>query len=125
VYYSRLLSEGWNLNRELSNDRIQAFDKKWKKSFILRKFAHVGSGRKAGRGVYWDSHALVNSTDEIYHGTDWDWADVIKGSLAWSEGGKLYLLKSARSVDAETLLKDAKMLHDFNPMRFEETIAPY
>jgi hypothetical protein len=123
VYYARLLSEGWNLNRELSGIRIQVFDKKWKKNFTLRKFAHVGSGRKAGKGVYWDSHALVNSTES--HATGWDWADVIKGSLAWSEAGKLYVLKSARSIDAETLLKDAKMLHDFNPMRFEETIAPY
>lgn len=125
VYYPRLLSEGWNFNRELSSNHIQAFDKKWKKNFTLRKFAHVGSGRKAGRGVYWDSHALVNSKDEISHGTDWEWADVIKGNLAWSEGGKLYVLKSARSIHTESLLKDAKMLHDFNPMRFEETIAPY
>ena len=87
LYYPRLLGEGWNFNRELSSDRVQAFDKKWRKNFALRKYAHVGSGRKAGRGVYWDSHALVNSTDEFFHGTDWDWADVINGSLAWSARG--------------------------------------
>jgi len=125
VYYARLLSEGWSLNLDFSNNNIQVFDKKWKGKFWLRKFAHVGSGKKAGRGVYWDSHALMDSKVELVHGTDWDWADVIKGSLAWSAAGKLYVLKRARSIDAEALLKDAKMLHDFNPMRFEETMAPY
>jgi hypothetical protein len=125
VYYPRLLGEGWNLNRDLSSINIQVFDKKWKANFTVRKFAHVGGGRKAGKGVYWDSHALVNSTAEIFRGADWDWADVIRGNLAWSAGGKLFILKSARTIDAETLLKDAKMIHDFNSMRFEETIAPY
>ena len=121
VYYPRLLAEGWAQSDELSSPHIQVFDKKWG-SMVLRKFCHIGG---KGKTTYWDSHALLDRSGRELNCPDWEWADIVGKNLAFAENGKLFLLKPPFSIKEEDAFSQAKMLYDFNPMKFEKLVAPY
>lgn len=125
IYYVRLQNEDWKLNQELSNLDMQVFDKQWNKTIFLRKFTHIGSGDQAGRGVYWDSHAIFTSEGRLMDCPNWEWADIIKGKLYWAEAGKLCLLESLCCIDPEHPKVHPKIIQDFNSMTPEAIEAPY
>lgn len=124
IYYPRLLRDGWELNENMSTVNIQVFDKKWK-TFILRKLAHIGNNNKQSKGIYWDSHVLCQTDGPSLEFPNWEWADIVEGCLTWAESGKIYALHKKTDINKENFLGSAKILYDFNEMRFEERIAPY
>jgi hypothetical protein len=122
IYHARLQRDGWEKRPELSErESIIVFDKVVSDSWILRKRAHAMATRTPGRGVYFDEHDLVNtSTGETSPRPAWEWADVDRDRLVWAEGGQLWTGRLAM-----TGLENVRMLHDFNPLRFEPRVAPY
>ncbi|MFH1497647.1 MAG: hypothetical protein ABII82_07450 [Verrucomicrobiota bacterium] len=123
VYFNRLQRDGWTLRADLASDddAITTFDKAVDCGWTLRKYCHAGSGHPEGKGVYYDHHALVRTNSgEVVDFPDWEWADLDRGRLVWTEGGRLHAayLKT-------TGLKDEHVLHDFNDMTFTAIAAPY
>jgi hypothetical protein len=124
VYYTRLLSEGWQLQEGISDQDVQVFDKACS-SFKLRKYCHIGSENDTGRGVYWDSHAAVDENGIVTDYPDWEWADIIDKNLAWARDGRLFMRKNVKRADLPQISVRGKLLCDFNDMKFEERVAPY
>ena len=124
VYYPRLLRDGWKLverkNVSEWND-FDVFEKPLHHGWVLRKFAHAEVGASVGKGVYWDEHEIRHSaSDKHLRCPDWEWADVDRKRLVWSEGGKLF-----SGVMQEGGITNETHLFDFNEMSFEQIEAPY
>ena len=122
VYFPRLIRDGWQMiadhNPAAKAARV-VFEKPLAKGWTLRKIAHAGGGRSAGKGVYWDEHQLIKNDIEI-DCPDWEWADIDVNRLVWATKGKLFcgdLNKQGITGEAE--------LYDFNQMTFEALEAPY
>jgi hypothetical protein len=124
VYYRRLQRDGWRLKDKLSAgkfDTCTIFEKELPKDWLLRKYAHEQVGAPPGNGCYWDEHELENTkSGERVLGKKWEWAELDGKSLIWAEGGCLH-----RAPVLREHLGTAKMIHDFNDMRFEPRAAPY
>lgn len=125
VYYRRLLRDGWQITNRIERgqwDVTTIFEKVCPQGWVLRKFAHEQIGAPPGKGCYWDEHKLINEPSEtIIPCQDWEWAEVDRKTIVWASGGCLYRANFA----GKTGLSEAKMLYDFNPLEFEEVIAPY
>jgi hypothetical protein len=124
VYFIRLQRDGWKMKYTApdgAGGQVSAFEKRIDNRWLLRKHAHATLFRPAGRGVYFDTHALFNvRSEEVLKKDHWEWAEVDGGRLVWAAGGCLH----AGRVDADGL-HDEQLLHDFRPMRFERIMAPY
>ena len=124
VYYLRLQRDGWTLRDAPTGTRSGTtwmFEKRINAHWQLRKFAHAGLGHAAGRGCYYDEHALWHPRAErLLPLPDWEWADVDRGRLVWAEHGVL----SAGFVAVDGL-RDVRVLFDFRAMRYERRLAPY
>jgi hypothetical protein len=124
VYYIRLQRDGWtmkHLEPDHDDGRVTIFDKRVNDHWTLRKHAHATTDHPVGRGCYFDTHALHHlRTGEVVDCGDWEWADVDGARVVWAAAGRLH----AARVGAGGL-SAAKLLHDFNPMRFERLDAPY
>lgn len=124
VYFNRLQRDGWTLRPDLSPDdgATTVFDKSPGHRWTLRKYCHAGIGHPEGKGVYYDHHALVHddSYEDAMDFPNWEWADLDRGRLVWSESGRLHAAYLKTSG-----LKDVQLLHDFNDMTFEAIAAPY
>ena len=124
VYYVRLQRDDWTLVQIVTNGRLNTctiFEKQLAKGWILRKFAHAQSGALPGKGCYWDEHELEHPKLQMrLTFPKWEWADIDEKTLVWAEDG---CIKRAQLHQGE--LGAAKVLFDFNGMKFEERTAPY
>ena len=124
VYYVRLQRDGWNLIRhaaESRSDGYTIFEKVLPKGWILEKMAHATIDHPVGKGCYYDTHRLIHKDRGLVQDyPNWEWADLNGKRLVWVEGGKLY-----KSQVTSKGVGFAKELYDFNPMEFEELVAPY
>jgi hypothetical protein len=124
VYYTRLQRDGWTLKGvegDGKGSQKSIFEKRVNNQWVLRKHAHATLDHPVGKGVYFDTHALVNSRtghEEPY--ADWEWADVDADRVVWAAAGKLM----AGRVKASGL-GNSSVLQDFNGMEFERIRAPY
>ncbi len=121
TYFARLQRDGWTLR---SHDRfagLTVFDKPAGEGWMLRKSAFADISPPRGKGVYWDAHELVHEeTGTVHAYPDWEWAELDRGRLVWTEHGILRTgtLKGRSLVDIRTI-------RDFNGMQFERITAPY
>lgn len=124
VYYPRLLRDGWTIELNVTRGaypQCTVFTKPLPKGWLLRKFALADPSHPVGTGVYWDEHELENLERKIILPCpSWEWAELDYRSIVYAEKGVLY-----RVVLAAEGLAPATLLHDFNPMRFEQIKAPY
>jgi hypothetical protein len=124
VYYPRLMRDGWRLvtqERKEEWHSVTNFEKELEGGWCLRKRAHEQVGAGPGHGCYWDEHRLIHAAREVeIDGSSWEWADVVGTRFAWAEAGQLH----AGYLRGDEL-RDCKMLHDFNGMKFTEAAAPY
>ncbi len=122
VYYPRLIRDGWRLVETVETaKRKDIFEKPVKKSWLLRKIAHVESGSPDGKGCYWDEHQLICAKSETQIDCpNWEWAEVDGKRLVWAIEGKLYCGKLGSNG-----LYDETQLYDFNQMDFKPIEAPY
>ena len=88
---------------------VKNINSKWNLMMIFR--------RHRGHKEYFLEN--TNGEDRVFM-SDWEWADVDKGRILWSEKG----LIMSGIVAKEGLTKSA-ILYDTNSMKFEELIAPY
>lgn len=124
VYYPRLLRDGWRLteHRKIARwDSETVFEKDICAKWTLRKISHEQVGAPPGKGCYWDEHELLSKETTVLSLPSWEWADIDNGELVWAEQGCLY----RASVDSEPVLRDKKVLHDFNSYKFMAVKAPY
>lgn len=113
--FSRLERQGWTYM--MNGDYTRKVGRGW----ILRK--HVGSGQKLGRSIESETHTLSHAGLGItLKRPSWEWADVSDGKLVFAEDGKL--MRATLFKDAEQPYR-AKLVHDFNPYKFEPIRAPY
>jgi len=97
------------------------FSKPLPHGWILRKFAFADTDHPEGTSVYWDEHELEHAERKALLSVPaWEWAERDGASLIWSEKGVLY-----RAPVNPTGPATAKVLYDFNSMRFESRVAPY
>lgn len=97
------------------------FEKRVSAHWLLRKRAHGSIHHPVGRGVYFDTHELVNvRTGETLARDDWEWADVDGGRIVWAARGCLF----AGRLEAQGL-RSTKLLFDFAPLEPEKLAAPY
>ncbi len=124
VYYLRLIRDGWVLMdqiRDSKSHRIDLFRKNVDNTWQLQKFAHAGVHRQAGKGCYWDEHALLRrATGEVISKPDWEWAELDGERIVWASRGCLWQGNLGNSDIVEE-----KLLFDFNPMKFRPIPAPY
>ena len=122
VYFSRLQRDGWVLASHRGyRDEPVLFDKRISDKWKLRKFAHASLARGEGRGVYFDTHELVDArSGERQEFPAWEWADVDGARIVLAERGCLY----AARVRPDGSFK-AELLRDFTDMEFERQAAPY
>ena len=89
--------------------------------WILRKFAYADIHHPEGAGVYWDEHELEHpGRKALLALPTWEWAERDGAALVWAEKGVLYRAPVNPAGPAA-----AKVLYDFNSMRFEARTAPY
>jgi hypothetical protein len=126
VYFPRLLRDGWKLVSEQGASPSTAatfwtFDKFAPGGWILRKHAHATLDHPPGKGCYYDTHRLLHKASGNWVDCSaWEWADIDRERLTWSESGKLF----AARLEPKGLV-DSRELYDFNPMTFEAIEAPY
>lgn len=123
VYFHRLQRDGWKLANAQRGECSSGvtFEKPVNPRWMLRKFANASTDRRVGRGIYLDTHQLVDTKKgEIIDCPDWEWADLDGRRLVWVDKGAIYRGR----IGAHGLF-DEKKLRDFNAMTFERREAPY
>jgi len=122
VYYNRLIRDGWNLtSREeyAKWNTATLFEKPLINNWILKKKAHEQVGAAEGKSCYWDEHELLNtSSKKVILCPDWEWAELDKYFIVWASKGCLY----RSTLHNEDILKNAKILYDFNRCKFQSPI---
>ncbi len=121
IYFTRLHRDGWQGDEPSRFRNIDNFDKPVSADWFLRKRFHADTNHPPGKGVYYESHALVHahSMHEIAC-PKWGWADVHKNHLLWAADGKIF----RGQINSEGQL-DEQELTDLNDMTFEPIAAPY
>lgn len=130
VYFHRLQRDGWT--RLASKTRLRdflpaaltfwrddttIFTKPLPGGGTLVKRAHATIEPPPGAGCYWDEHAVLAPDGTIAEHPDWEWAEVDRDRLVWTEEGRLWA--AAAPFDHPILLRD------FNQDTFEPIAAPY
>ncbi len=124
IYYMRLKRDGWKLlsdtNVEL-DEQLVVFRKPLPFGWFLEKRMHVTLDRQEGKSIPYDTHRLTHPVlDSVLNFPAWEWADLDRDRLVWSEMG---LLKSATMMrDGPNFIKE---IHDFNDLSFKPIQAPY
>jgi hypothetical protein len=124
VYYNRLMRGGWTCMGEIINGRHDTrmiFERPCARGWSLRKICHAQVGSPKGRGCYWDEHSLVSPDGDETFKPDWEWADLVRGSIVFAAGGAL----SRTDISDKGAPKPASLIHDFNGYQFEQMEAPY
>jgi hypothetical protein len=124
VYYIRLQRDGWTMQHTVphgTRGEVTVFEKRISDAWSLRKLAHATLDRPVGRGVYFDTHELINQrTGDTIVKPKWEWAEVDGPRLVWAEDGRICAGRiNSKGLGAE------KLLLDFTPMTFEKLTAPY
>jgi len=97
------------------------YSRKLKRGWVLRK--HIGRGRKLDRSIESEWHTLSHQGLGVtLKRPEWEWADIDKGNLVFSEKGKL--MRATIFEDKEQPYR-AKLVHNFNPYAFKPIRAPY
>jgi hypothetical protein len=124
VYYLRLLRDGWALKlRHTKSPSIDTFEKNLCGGWRLRKLAVGTTNPPAGKGCYYDEHAMIPpDSSTAIECKEWEWADADSKRLYWCAHGKLFAAPMLRSGPR---LDEAVELFDFQPMTFEPIAAPY
>ena len=124
VYYPRLLRDGWSRKEPAGatiSERIDVFEKPLPQGWVLRKYAHADVDHPVGTSCYWDTHELDHpALGRRLTFPKWEWAERDGETLVWAEEGRLH-----RAALDEAGLEDARVLYDFNEMKFEARPAPY
>ena len=125
IYYPRLQRDGWTLRgheRDAGGHGCSLFERALPRGWLLRKTAHATIDHPVGKGVYFDTHELLQPNGELRVLDAWEWADwePTQRRLVWIERG---VLRSATLGKKE--LEGERAIHDFDPMRFEPLAAPY
>ena len=124
VYYVRLQRDGWTLADSIDAGgwtRTKVFEKRLPHGWILRKWAREDIDHPVGSGCYWDEHELEDPKRRLIQPhPEWEWVDFDGDWLVWAEKGCLW-----RATIGRESVERAKMLQDFNDMKFEQRIAPY
>ncbi len=105
LYANRLVRGGWSIEREGVGGDVT----------LVRP---AGSGwelRHEGRRGY-----RLTRGDLAEDTRGWDWADLDRRRLVWTVKGCLW-----EGVTSKDGLRQTRMVHDFNPMKFEALAAPY
>jgi hypothetical protein len=125
VYYNRLTRDGWHLVEHIVAHGMKAvtvFEKSIDKGWVLRKLAHEEVGAPVGNGCYWDEHELEHAErNQRIACPDWQWAEWSRGELLYASKGCLYRVPRP----TEQGLGEAKLIRDFNDMKFVARRAPY
>jgi len=124
IYIRRQLRDGWKLHSkvgDVSGTEVLRFDKPMADKQVLRNIFDDPERLGLKRGACPSEYELVDlASGAVQYCRDWEWADVDGDRLLWAEGGKIW------SANIEGLgLGAAKMLHDFNDMKFQNIEAPY
>ncbi|CAN5740194.1 hypothetical protein BH11MYX2_BH11MYX2_18510 [soil metagenome] len=126
VYIPRLLRDGWQLRDDEKERDTYVLDKPLWHGWVLRKYARAQIGSPPGKGVYFDEHALLHVERHLILPRSWEWAEVDRGRLVWSDDGALWAGTITRSsAAADEPLAATTQLHDFSTMKFEAIRAPY
>lgn len=124
VYYIRLQRDGWSMKHTAPDGAdgcITVFEKRINGHWRLRKNAHATVHHPEGRGVYYDTHDLLNArTGETLANPNWEWAEVDGGRIVWASDGCLFAGRVGTAG-----IKGETRLFDFNPMQFQKIAAPY
>ena len=106
AYALRLEREGW-----IWKAAAKIYEKLLPAGWTLRKYVRTQR----------EKHELVQpETGRVLPYPDWEWADLDRKTLVWAAAGCLYRARLKQAGPAP-----AKLLYDFNPMKFEPRIAPY
>ena len=124
VYFARLIRDGWTMCRNAprsENQPTAVFERPVHHGWTLRKLVDACAPDAARHRSVSDGHELVNlEHDLVIDCPSWEWADLDRDRLVWSERGRLFAAQLTRDgLDAQ------KLLYDFNPMKFEPIAAPY
>jgi hypothetical protein len=126
VYLPRLMRDGWQMRDTEQERDAYALDKPLWHGWILRKYARAQVGPPPGKGVYFDEHVLLHLERDLLVPVAWEWADVDRGRLVWSDDGALWAGSITRaSAATDQPLAATTKLHDFSAMKFEALRAPY
>ena len=120
VYCNRLERDGWSLATQETKNHF-VFEKPFGRNWMLKSKVNQGSPKGAGKSSTWTEYSLEHlptATAQLF--PDWEWADIDRSRLVWASKGQIW---AGRLNDNG--LRDEKMLHDFNDMRFEAIKAPY
>lgn len=119
VYFLRLQRDGWKQTQVDTN--AVRFEKRINAHWRLVKIAHATVRHPVGRGCYFDTHRLCSTRGDVAVELPlWEWADIDGSRLVWAAAGCLYTGKVNREG-----LGAARLLQDFNDMRFTRRQAPY
>lgn len=102
-YEARMIREGWEPCAEFNTPFRRPVGAGW--------YLYINRSR--------DTYYLRCEGVEIKQG-GWDWAGVDGQRLVWTTEGCLYA-----GYPTKQGLKNVKLLHDFNGMKFENLVAPY
>ncbi|MDR2905822.1 MAG: hypothetical protein LBU73_07705 [Helicobacteraceae bacterium] len=124
IYFIRLRRDGWQEKSFETIDKrntVQHFSKRINDAWDIVKKFHGGLDHPIGKGIYHESHLLLNKkTGEELVCPDWEWADVDGDRLLWAEKGLIYA-----GVVKKQGLEQSKPLFDCNDLCFENLVAPY
>jgi hypothetical protein len=124
VYFVRLQRDGWAMkctSPDENGGQTTVFEKRVSGHWLLRKHAHATSDHPVGRGVYFDTHELVNvRTHESVSKEAWEWADVDGDRIVWAAAGCI----SAGRLEAKGVRQE-RTLFDFSSLQPERIAAPY
>jgi len=125
IYLPRLLRDGWRVEAETHDWSEIRLTKPLGHGWVLHKTMLAGVDPPQGAGVYRDEHLVEGPEGQVIAGGDWDWAEHearVDGGvdLVYTSAGCLY----RRAVDRAAGIGPARLVHDFNAMRFEAVAAP-
>lgn len=119
VYPSRLIRNNWTI-KDKTNENI-TFSKTLGKNKVIEKIWHNWTqSTPSGTPSFWERHRLI--FDDIIMAKDqWEWCDVYKNDLLWSENGCIYRARNTNNKQINT----PKLVYDFNNEEWRELGAPY
>ncbi|MEP1742214.1 MAG: hypothetical protein ABJI60_19990 [Kangiellaceae bacterium] len=119
IYPERLSRFDWELVEETKE--LSIFRKQLGRTSFIEKLWHkwqLSSG--SNKPSLWESHRLTldGVTTDM---EDWEWSEVYKSKILWSENGCLY----EKSIKDFRTTNKPKLIYDFNNEKIQELVAPY
>jgi hypothetical protein len=119
VYAARLIRNGWELV-DKTRQHFKFRKALGKNKFIEKLWHHWTTLTPSGIPSFWESHLLIFDGARISK-DNWEWSEVYKSDLLWSENGCIY---KARKNNLEEI-STPELVHDFNSEVMQELVAPY